>query len=140
MPSPEPVVDLAKIEFPTDKLTLKELRKFCPDDFDRMDKRGRALGGPPDVRSQSEAILLLERDFASRAFNAAMGRPFNWNDPSKRDPEVYDQVNELGRKLLRGAYVAWGLATGQHHAEQLLRAVEQAAAEQAKAYAPPSRS
>ena len=133
MPCPEPVVDLTKIDFPSDKLNVKKLRELYPNKFDHIDQYGNvALHADAGAW---EATLANERRCASRAFNAAMGRPFNWNDRGVHDPEWYDQE----REWVRAAYIRWGLATGEHHAEQLLRSVEQVAAEQAKAYALPSR-
>ena len=99
--NPEPHIDLLKIAFPTDNLTIKAIRQQFPEidgdrlyDFDDIELPG---------------MLSLERDLATAAFDAVLGR-------RTVDITVED------RRMLGKVYVRYGLASGPHHAKQLIRA------------------
>ena len=73
-------------------------------------------------------MLSLEHDLATAAFDAVLGR-------RTVDITVED------RRMLGKVYIRYGLASGPHHAKQLIRAFQQAAADQAREHLPdqPSR-
>jgi hypothetical protein len=121
-----PLIDLTRIAFPTDRLTVKELRERNPLDFDRLDKKD---GSPKSTEENFHTVLDCEREVAWRAFRAALGQPVR-----------ISPIAEETRPIVMREYVRLGLATGPHHAEQLIRNVEAQAAAQAKGYGPPPRS
>jgi hypothetical protein len=126
MPNPEPHVDLTKIDFPSDGISFKHLRRIHADLFDRQD----GVSGFFDHLSATELEPLVsgERRLARHAFNAALGR---------QEPEPHGGWEEE-RQVLSEILVCYGLAGGPHQAEQLIRGFEQAAAEQAKKHTPTS--
>jgi hypothetical protein len=118
--NPKPHIDLLKIDFPTDRLTIKAIRQRFPvidadrlNDFDDIELPG---------------LLSLERDLAKAAFDAVFGRR-----------TVLMSGEEKG--MLARVYARYGLASGPQHARQLIRAFQQAAADQAREHLPdqPSR-
>lgn len=125
MPGLEPEIDLAKINFPFDRLDIKSLRERFPDRFDRADRLPNFF--MRDRADHLNAELQLERDIAKWAFDKAMGRPPRGNNPDE----------EGVREWLAEGLVEYGLATGPHHAEQLIRDIEAQAAAQAKGFGPP---
>jgi hypothetical protein len=125
MPAQEPQVDLTKINFPTDRLSIKRLRERCPNDFDAADDRvkffGTALG------DDLTATLQLERTIARMTFDVAMGRTSaNWVNDYDFDP----------REIVAQSLIEYGLATGPHHAQQQVRDIEAQAVAQAKGFGP----
>ena len=121
MPDQKPQFDSSKIAYPTDRLTVKQLRELYPDDFDKPYGAG---GVSCDLDGECNAILSFERRVAYAAFRAALGDPVR---PDER--EFYTEP-------LVEAYVKSGLASGEHAANELIRAFEQAAAEQARGQGP----
>jgi hypothetical protein len=138
MPRPLPPVDLTKIDFPTDSLTIKDLRKHAPHCFDLPAPDGHRsdvydLAEPYERLGLEDgfgAIISAERELAILAVRTAQGIA----------PPTGIDSREAIIETLTSDYISLGLASGKHHAEQLIRSFEQAAAEQAKAYAPRSRS
>jgi hypothetical protein len=120
MPVQKPYFDSRKIAYPTDQLTVKQLRQLYPDDFD---KDGGAGGPGCPLDGECQAILAFERRVAYAAFLAAVGEP------------VRRYEREFERDALVKAYIKCGLATGKHEAKELIRTFEQAAAEQARGWA-----
>lgn len=130
MTDTEPTIDLTKIDFPTDRLTIKGLRKAYPQGFD--------VEPPPDstldrllkrpLRRQSLDNVLActvdcERILADMAFKTARKQSVEDLDGS-RDRETI--LETLG-----GDYIRLGLARGEHEAEQMLREIEAQATAQA---------
>ena len=116
---PEPHLDLLKVPFPTDSLTIKAIRQRFPEidadnlnDFDDIELPG---------------MLSLERDLAKAAFDEVLGR------------RTVDIALEDRRMLIK-VYMRYGLASGPFHAKQLIRAFQQAAADQAREHLPGQRS
>jgi hypothetical protein len=117
---PKPHIDLLKIDFPTDRLTIKAIRRRFPEiDADR-------LNDFDDI--ELDGLLSLERDLARAAFDAVLGR---------RTVAMSGEEEEI----LAGVYARYGLTSGPNHAEQLIRAFQKAAADQARQHLPdqPSR-
>jgi hypothetical protein len=125
MPSFDRPIDLTTVDFPSDLLTIKALRGLFPDklnlypsefyDFDEI---------------ELPAMLEFERSLASRAFNAILGK--------SPQGSLESGEAEEDREMLAAIYTRYGMASGPHHAEQLIRAFEQSAAEQARRHAPKS--
>jgi hypothetical protein len=141
MSAPEPQLDLTKINFPTDRLSIKDLRTMFPEGFDRLDQWGRA-DGAEFFRDQSDRgyeiliwMLNTERKVAELAFNRATGRP-QPEDRSERSPGWVEEEKEELIELL----VKYGLATGPRHAEQQVRDIESQAATQAIGFGPRPRT
>jgi hypothetical protein len=115
--NPKPRLDLLKIDFPTDNLTIKAIRQRFP----QVD-----AGNFGDI--ELSGMLSLERDLAKAAFDEVLGR---------RTTSMSGEEEEMLSKI----YVRYGLASGLNHTKQLIRAVQQAAADQARQHLPdqPSR-
>lgn len=129
---PAPAIDFTLIEFPTDRLTIKDLRKRWPQGFDippREDQTQWGRIGPyprKDIDSIIGSVIDTERELAERAFCAALG---------KRVPEhLRGFLGEESAELLAQTYVEYGLATGEHHARELIRNIEAQGTAQARKF------
>ncbi len=127
---PLPEIDFSAIPFPTDSLTVRDLRRLHPEGFDRPPPEssvGEVRHGVRGRRRSLDVVLGdlvdLEREVAESAFQSAL------SGTGATHPE-----HEPGeaRKCLAAEYVRLGLAAGSHHAEQLIREVEAAAISQAE--------
>jgi hypothetical protein len=113
-------LDLGKISFPSDALTIGMIRKALPDLF---------LQDDPDFFKDEfgsvevSGILRSERILAQRAFASALGRP----DPYLEEPSRQEMIESLAE-----SYKLFGLASGQQHTNQLVRAFENEAVDLAK--------
>jgi len=130
MPNQKPQLDIAKIAFPTDRLSIKDLRKLFPAEFDGPDERVEFFG--VGGRGQDlEAVLQLEREIARKTFEVALGRaPSDWAEKYEIDP----------REDVAKSLIEYGLASGPNQAEQMIREIEAQATAQAKALGLPSRT
>jgi hypothetical protein len=129
MPDQELQLDLTKIAFPTDRLSIKDLRKRFPAEFDGADERVQFSG--TKLGDELEATLQLERDIARWTFEVALGKASSdWVKKYEIDP----------REDVAKALIDYGLASGPHHAAQQIRDIESQAISQAKAFGPPSRT
>lgn len=117
-PAEVPQCDMSAIAFPTDAISLGEMRRRDPQLFTRQALRD-------DVVSDSEVLCILgiEMKIAEKAFARGLGRA----DPYPR-PE--DQRDVLAEEL-NWAYCEFGLSTGMQATRELLRQVEAAAEAQA---------
>lgn len=117
-----PDIDLAKIDFPSDRLTIKTLRTIYPSEVDServeifKDQYGGCGGA--DVGG----MLQVERELATVAFNRVLEK--NWSSDIL---EFKPDLAEL--------YIRYGIASGQYHADQLIRDFESQATEQARKHA-----
>ena len=116
----ESTIDIKQIAFPSDSISIQSLRRLFPELFDDPNAGVTFLRYDEDF----ETMLVVERKLARRAFQSALGKP---RDLIK-DPLFF---SENDREGLCECYVLYGLATGQHQAEQLIRSFEQVAADQA---------
>jgi hypothetical protein len=117
-PSSRPKLDLSTLAFPSDQVTIKELRSVQPHLF---------AGDDPDAGAVNPAVIVfatiaVERVLARKAFAAATGLP---------DPHPDEDRRELVR-MLDSDYRRYGLSRGRHHTNQLVKSFEMAAADQAK--------
>jgi hypothetical protein len=112
-----PKIDFTKIDFPSDGLTVKTLRKVHPDQID--------ADAFPSLFSQGNRgsadnllgnLLHDERTIAEAAFNGALGKPPH-EFLGKQELQSYaDELSDI--------YTQYGLATGKHHAQELIRGIE----------------
>jgi hypothetical protein len=116
-------IDFTKIEFPSDGLTIKVLRRVHRDQIDAerlptfFTDRERG-GSAEDVLTD---LLYCERALAEAAFDRHLGR-------LPADPLGVEGFAEELTRL----YVRYGIASGEHHAEQLIRSFESHAIAQAR--------
>jgi len=116
-----PQIDFSRIAFPTDQLTVGQLRERFPEEFKGekvtffYDQKGMELTSTIDI----------ERELAKHAFDAVLGR-------KKGDPEAAFIREEL-EDCLAGSYVFLRMAKGKHEASQMVREVISAAEAQAMA-------
>ena len=121
-----PSIDFTVIKFPSDKLTIKDLRHLHPDKLDVAypDFFSRLRTGyASDILG---SLLISERNFAFSTYEASIGR--------FADGGLYDEDHEEVRKELIKFYEQTRLASGPKHAEQLIRAIESQVKNQAKAH------
>src|SRR4051812_14903793 len=125
---PEPKIDLAKIDFPSDGLTIKTLRRVHPEQVDTredIDLFSKDYGG--SAGDMVTGMLGAERDLATAAFNRTLGIP----PPAPLDKSMLEAYT----KAVTEDSLRYGIARGKHPAEQLIRDIEPQAAEQARQYA-----
>lgn len=107
----DPSLDAAAIEFPTDRLTFRQMRNFQPRIFTSSGLKRASASGIDAV-----AVHMYELTLAEKTFARAAGIP----DP---DPGISraEAVSMLGR-----AYRDYGLSSGPAQTRQLVRDIEQA--------------
>jgi hypothetical protein len=114
-------LDLSRISFPTDRITLGQLRREEPAVF----TSSHLLEGHlTDIGALS--TLHVEITLAEKAFAKAAGRP---------DPHRDDNRRELIR-LLDHDYRAYGMSAGLRSTQELVRAFESLAAKQGRTHLP----
>jgi hypothetical protein len=114
-----PRLDLSKVRFPTDRLTIGQLRAEQPDIYTSKNLRGRA-----SVDANVFATMITEIEFAETAFAKAVGLPAPY--PNESQPERISWLNV--------DYKRYGISTGAQATRQLAREIEKAAVEQAKQF------
>ena len=115
-------IDFNKIRFPSDRLTLQNLRRLSPDHFD-PDKDGLRLlfdDSPKNPMLDVLELIHLERHVAQGALWQAQGHKSDYLDDM---PGYAEDVAKL--------YIHFGIAKGQHHADELVRNLQSQAAAQA---------
>ena len=127
----ESSIDFTRIEFPSDRLTVKVLRQKFPEVFDRPPRDGSRLWRRPtqqennDLETLVGGILNTERELAARAFYAATGKELPSHD---RGAGYRDEAAEC----LGNDYMRYGLARGRHEAAEMIRHIEAQATSQAQ--------
>ena len=111
------VPDFSAISFPSDRITIAQIRKEQPYMF-TYDVLGEAHAGNFDALNTVRCELIL----AEKARASALGQP----DPQ---PE-YNRLEEI--VMLNDDYVRYGLSTGIHKTRQMIRDFEEAVAEQVR--------
>lgn len=124
-------IDFSRIDFPSDRLTIKHLRLAYPQLFDHgLESQGKLQpiffsveSGPPAENFVGE-MLFSERLVAAFAYCAASGIP---------EPKGWE-----GQEGLQGFkddlvefYCKLGMATGANHAQELVRDIERQASRMA---------
>lgn len=124
---PKPQIDLTKIDFPSDRLTIGTLRRVHPEQVDTgedIDLFSKDFGGA--AGDMVTGMLIAERDIATAAFNRALGIPA----PPPLDKDMLEGLAEA----VTEDYIRYRIASGKHHAEQLIRGIESQATEQARGH------
>ncbi len=125
-----PAVDFSAISFPTDRLSVRDLRRIYPHSFDLPSpyKTGHAASRPVYGRNTLEStlggIIDAERLVAGVAFKRAAGLPLN-------EEEVLEPPAVVAAGVA-SSYIEIGLASGDHHASQMVRDIERQAAAQGR--------
>jgi hypothetical protein len=120
-----PKINFSRIDFPSDALSIKSLRRAHSPEFDVDIEPGFFLGDKghgPDILTD---LLQIEHLIAEAAYCRSMGIP-------PRESLDEDYIEELSR-----IYIKYGIASGQHHVEQLIRSIETQATGQARQHLPP---
>ena len=122
--SDQPEIDFGKLDYPSDALTLKDLRRLFPQGFqgDELHPEKVSFFGT-SVSDDFSTKLDFERMVAGYAFDEALGRPLREGTFTGR--------GEL-REYLEEFYIGCGIAKGPQHARQLIRELEESAANQAR--------
>jgi hypothetical protein len=120
-----PRLRLALLQFPTDALTIGDLRRAQPKLFSE-EGLFRDFDIGPIYSLDAITFMRSERILAQKAFAVAAGLPDPW---PKEDRGV--EIEDLNRY-----YVQMGLSHGLRETGQMVRAFEKAAAQQA---GPPPR-
>jgi len=118
MPPTDPalVVDHERIECPSDRITLGQMRKAEPHLFEAEFLRGGSA-----AQAEAHALYSIELRLAQDAFDSALGLP---KGKSGFDREWWVEV-------LDEAYQLYGVSCGTYETRELVRAIEFAAASQA---------
>ena len=133
-----PRIDFARLDFPSDKLTVGALRRAFPHSFDLpapdyppATDEYRAFPHLRFGRQRTELALGelvdFERLLAARAFKEALSLPLEGEENDYGRDELVGELTELYTKLK--------LAKGPKSAGQLIRAIETGAAAQALTHA-----
>jgi hypothetical protein len=119
----QPEINFTTIQFPSDKLSIKLLRRVRPD---------QDASGSPDLFGwEGEALdtmMYLERAFATLGFRSALGDAKAAEEELAAELEA-DGVAEVAKELA-DCYVRFGLATGPAAASEFVRQVQAAGAAQ----------
>jgi hypothetical protein len=127
-----PAIDFTTIRFPTDRLTISDLRRVYPCSFDQPPEIESSLSqsayGRASIEEALGRVIDAERAIASTAFKKLTGQTLT-EDEATRDKAGYQYVID--------EYIDLGLARGAYQAEQLLRDIVGQAQEQAAPMFPP---
>ncbi len=125
----EPQIDFTQIEFPTDKLTIKMVRSIYPWAFDRpaaLPENRTYFYGRASIENALGGLIDCERRLAVLEFKRVLNLPLTTEE------------RKIGRaslaETLVDEYVHLGLASGDHHAEQLIRDLESQVSAQAQSH------
>lgn len=115
---PEWLPDISSIEFPTDRITVGQMRRDQPELLDADRPFVRAHLESPDALYATR----MEHVLARKAWAAAIGLP----DPA---PER-ERLEEIGQ--INKVYTRFGISTGRQQTLELVRRFEAEAAQLAK--------
>jgi hypothetical protein len=131
MGADDPDIDLTKFEFPTDKLTIKDLRRLYPG---RLDGRALSVDNPfkeGSIYEKLDDLLSCERMQAVHTYDQVRR--------NYREFGVYGEELEEARQELADLYIKFGIASGPAHAQELARGIERQAVQQAERHGCKSR-
>lgn len=111
-------LDLSKMEFPTDRITIGDMRRIDGHLFDAHPALHRVAA----ISIGALATSSFEHRLAHKAFNQAAGLP---------DPEPTLDRDEVVAGL-SADYQQYGLSGGKRESAELIRKIESAAADQAQ--------
>lgn len=126
-----PRIQHVQIDYPTDRLTVKDLRKAFPHSFDvpsnketdPNDLKG-IFHGRRGVDIGFGTMIIRERLFSEIAYKKHLGQALTEDESLVTREDLVDDLSE--------DYIKLGIAAGEKHAEQLLRHVENQAIAQAQ--------
>jgi len=125
-----PVLDFTTISFPTDSLTVKQIRHHRLG-LEKPVPHAVGSGSFDPIHRRRNLELVLgntldcEREIADRAFHQRLQAELP--EHLKREDWEWDEEREV---LIR-EYIDWGLAKGERHGKQLIRDIEAQATAQA---------
>lgn len=130
MTTNKPVIDLKKILFPTDRLSIGTLRRLHPDLFDESEATAGTFFD--DTKPFEDLIILvhLERDLADSIFEYTVNGGIPANDARQRIP--LEKLVGVDGKTIKALWQQFGLAAGPHEAAEMLRDLANAASAQAR--------
>jgi hypothetical protein len=119
----DPDIDLTRFDFPTDKLTVKDLRRLFPGRLDHRDVSPDDPFKDDSVYEKLAALIAEERGIATHVYDQARGRVSEFG---LRGDDLKEAIKELGVE-----YLKFGLASGPAQAREFARSVERQALRQA---------
>lgn len=132
MSDPVPALDFTQIRFPSDRITIGQLRKLWPGSFDEYHAPGQ--GRPGDIERAGNlentlgGLIDCERVFANLVFLKALGLPRADGDAPETEGEASDLAED---------YATYGWAGGWHEAREMVRDIESQVLAQVRRHAPP---
>lgn len=128
MPQPIPHIDFTRIDFPSDRLTVRDLRCVYPGSFDLpvkgVDKGESRSYGRASAGRALDGIIDAERILAGIAFKQVLGQPLSEEETALERREIIEAlVTDYGQV---------GLATGKQQVNHLVRGIEAQAVAQAQ--------
>ena len=126
-----PKIDFTKIDFPTDKVTIKDVRRAYKLSYDvwmedRIANNGRDNEPTPvTLDTHLHDLMDYERHFAENMFKKALGL---------HDPNLGYFGYASAIESFSAQYIELGLASGDHQVSELVRGVERQAVAQANQY------
>jgi hypothetical protein len=124
-------LDLKKIDFPSDNLRVKDLRRLHPHNIDARDHDSHFKLGEGSVYDKLVDLINSERCLAINTYDESR--------KMHRDFGLYGEDLEGVRQDLVRSYIDYGIASGPAHAEQLIRSIESQALRQAERHDGKSR-
>jgi hypothetical protein len=131
---PQPKIDHSRIKYPSDRITLKQLRSLAGDDLDTFFR----LEG-----DRLASMMLIEQNYGELGFAKALDDPARtreaiihlvgdgWDE--EQDGKYSDAKGlEKAAGMLADYYVRFGIAEGPASARQAIRRIEHQGALQAK--------
>jgi hypothetical protein len=128
-PSAEtPKIDLSRIDFPSDRITVKALRAARPGSG--FDDKVAVYPEGKNAFDEFVACLSTERELAGKAFDAALqGHDLKRIGKGDHKP-AWDRQEIVS--ALDSEYRAYGLSSGRQQSIQLIRQIEAQAVAQAE--------
>src|SRR5581483_7356894 len=119
-PDLPPIIDLEKVDFPSDALTIRTLRRAHVEEFDgTLGSKFFRHHGRWAADATIGLMIFIERFLATDAFEAALGLP--------RTADVCADDKEAHVEELEAFYTRYGLAEGPAAARELIRGIERQA-------------
>jgi hypothetical protein len=123
-----PIINFAAIRFPTDQLTVADLRRIYPQSFDMSVPLGATKRGygRQSIEDTLGDIIDAERVIANLAFKQLLGIPLTVEEEQKTRHDHLDN--------LASSYIDLKLVSGEHEAMQVVREIERQAVAQAERF------
>jgi hypothetical protein len=122
MNADDPDIDFTTLDFPTDTISIKDMRRRHPDRFDvRRPEHADKTGSLYEKLSD---LIFCERAFSANTYDQARGK--------YRNDGLYGEDLEIVREGLAKDYIGFGLAAGRAQAEEFVRSVERQVLQQAE--------